>query len=382
MYGQIAEAIVDNENLSYLCGDHLEEGPATVKKWAECLDRSSPEPAKRRSCIEHAFKMHKKTDLLRDEYKRAMVALCKSDADTEHLLGLARPHARPPSPPAPPAAAAAAAGRRLRGRSAEPGREVDMQMLSVAVDAYDRLGRAAAANRLIARHARASPRACVLLVKRLADCRLQAGRGQRGGGGARPVFGADPGIARAAASVYSEGDPPARRRAVLADLFVRTADRSYYERLRRLPGWGRARTSFIRTVARDARLRKLFLLDILVREGMHKRAIEEIAASGDIGLFERYRAKVSAAQPRAYLAAYGRQVKALGARASTGAQYARVAQHLKNMSKVRSGGRAASRRIAAALAKKSPGNRRLAKSLAPFPALVVRVPPPRLRGAP
>ena len=113
VYGQIAEAIVDNENLSYLIGDHVEAGPEAVKKWAKCLDKSDPEPAKRHSCIDLAFRMLKKSDLLCGEYKQAMTALCRSDADIEHLLGLARPHARPP-PPVPPAATAAAPAPRRR----------------------------------------------------------------------------------------------------------------------------------------------------------------------------------------------------------------------------------------------------------------------------
>lgn len=240
-----------------------------------------------------------------------------------------------------------------------------MEMLSIAVGALDRLGRSAAADRLIGGHARASPGACALLVRRLAAAGSKPAAASAAAAGL-DRFGADQRIISAAASVYGEGDPPRHRRAVFSDLFMRTADRSYYERLRSMPGWGRERPSFIRRVARDAWLRKHFLIDILIREGMHKKAIDEIAASGDASLFERHRAAVSAEQPHAYLAAYGKYVGALGASASTGAQYARVARHLRNMSKVRSGGRAASRRVAAALTKKSAGRRNLAKALAPF----------------
>ena len=371
VYGQIAETIVDNEDLSYLSGDHAEAGPEAVEKWAKCLDKSDPKPAKRRSCIDRAFKMLGKTHRLCGEYRRAMTTLCRSDADVEHLIGRARLHAPPPL--VPPAAAAADDApppppppltTRRRG-GAKPDREVDMEMLPIAADVLDRLGRSADADRLISGHARASPLACVLLVKRLAAAGSKPAAARAAAAGL-DRFGADPGIAMAAASVYGEGDPPSLRCAVLSDLFMRTADQSYYDRLRSMPGWERERPSFIRRVAGDARLRSRFLVDILVKEGMHKRAIDEIAASGDAFLFEIYQKTVSAAQPSAYLAAYGQYVEALGARASADWQYASVAHHLSNMSKVRSGGREASRRVAAALAKKSAGRHNLAKALAPF----------------
>ena len=364
VYGQIAEAIVDNEDFLHLDGDHTEAGPEAVKKWAACLDKSNPEAAKRRSCIDLAFRMLKKSDLLCGEYKQAMTTLCRSDADVEHLLGLARLHV-PPPPPIPPAATTAPPPPPRRGRAAKPDGEVDMEMLPIAADVLDRLGRSADANRLISGNARASPLACVLLVKRLAAAGSKPAAASAAVAGL-DRFGADPGIATAAASVYGEGDPPSLRRAVLSDLFMRTSEWSYYEQLSRTPGWEHERPSFIRRVTGDAGLRSRFLLQILVREGMHKSAIDEIVESGDDFMFEVYRDTISAAEPSAYLAAYGQHVEALGASASTGAQYARVARHLRNMSKVRNGGREASRRVAAALAKKSAGRSNLAKALAPF----------------
>lgn len=238
-------------------------------------------------------------------------------------------------------------------------------MLSAVVAILDRLRRASEANRLIAGHARASPRACALLVGRLAaagDKREAAAAAAAG----LDRFGDDPLVEGAYLSIYGRDDPARLRCAVLTDLFMHTADEFYYERLRKLPGWERERPSFIRAVAADARFRRFFLAHILVKEGMHKRAIGEIAASGSPDMFEAHRAELSAAEPRAYLAAYGRLVMALGERASAGAQCARVSRHLKSMSRVRAGGREAAGRIAAALAKRHPGRRRLAAALAPF----------------
>lgn len=381
IYGQIADAIAGSEGLAYLGGDHHEAGPRAVEKWAECLGGSGPAPSRRRAAIGRAFRAFKGGGMFSGAYGRAMTALCASDADLEHLLGLVRPHARPP--PAPRAGrrrgpgpgrgvgpAAMILSRALRAGLGEAGPERrrgggGSRMLAVAVDVLDRLGRASDANRLVAGHARARPSACALLAKRLAGAgskRAAAGAAAEG----LDRFGADPEIIDAALSIYGRGDPPRPRCAVLIDLFMRTGDESYYDRLRRLPGWERERPRFIRAVAGNAKFRRFFLAHILVREGMHKRAIGEISASGDPDLFASYRAELSAAQPRAYLAAYGRSVRSLGERASTGEQYARVSRHLGNMSRVRAGGREAAGRVAAALARKHPGRRKLAAALAPF----------------
>ena len=356
IYGQIADAIADNPNLSYLDGDHHEAAPAAIERWAKCLDKSGPEPARRISCIDHAFKMLRKSYEHRSEYEEALWLLCRSNADLMHLLGLTRPHV--PSPPA----VSPDPNRRGRGNGldsrAAPGSE---NMLSIAANALDRLGRTGSANRLFASHARDSPRACALLVGRLAKSGRQPLAASAAAGGL-DRFGADPEIVRAAVGIYAKGD--SRHRAVLSDLFVRTADWSYYEQLCKMPGWARERASIIRRIEGDAKLRPL-LVSMLVREGMHKMAIDAIAASGSADMLERYRASVSAAQPRAYLAAYGRCIEALAAQAATSWQHGRVTLHLRNMSQVR-GGKSASRRLAGSLAKKFPGNRRLAKTLAPF----------------
>ena len=381
IYGQIAGAIVGNEDLSYLKGNHLEAGSVAVGKWAECLDWTFPEPAKRRAAIDRAFGMFKEGGVLCDAYGHAMMALCDTDADLRHLLGLARPHAQPPPAPR-------SAGRRSRSKAGpasllygslvgrigglesgglpEEGEGVGTgRMVSAVVEILDRLGRAPAANRLIARHARFHPGACALLVRRLAG----AGSKREAAGAASAGldrFGNDPAIAEAAMSIYGKGGSARARCAILTDLFMRTADESYYERLRGMPGWKRERPSFIRAVAGNARFRRFFLVHILVREGMHRRAIGEIAASGQADLFEAYRDRLSAAEPRAYLAAYGQYVRTVGERATTGAQCALVSKHLKNISRVRDGGREAAARIAAALARKYPGRRKLAAALAPF----------------
>ena len=356
IYGQIADAITNNQDLSYLDGDHHEAALVAIKKWAECLNKSCPEPARLISCIDHAFKMLKKSYDHRSEYEEALWLLCRSNADLRHLLGLTRPHV-----PAPPAASPDP-NRRGGGLGldslAAPGSE---NMLSIAAKALDRLGRTGSANRLFASHARASPRACALLVRRLAKAGRRPLAASAAAGGL-DRFGADPEIVRAAVGIYAKGD--SRHRAVLSDLFVRTADWSYYEQLCKMPGWARERASIVRRIEGDAKLLPL-LVSMLVREGMHKRAIDAIAASGSADMFVRYSASVSAAQPRAYLAAYGRCIGALAAQAATSWQHGRVTLHLRNMSQVR-GGKSASRRLACSLARKFPGNRRLARTLAPF----------------
>ena len=358
IYGQIADAITNNQNLSYLVGDHYEAALVAIKKWAECLDKSCPEPARRISCIDHAFRMLKKSYEHRSEYEEALWMLCRSNADLRHLLGLTMPYVPPPSAVSPDQ------NRRGGGlgldslAASPPGSE---NMLSIAAKALDRLGRTGSANRLFASHARASPRACALLVGRLARAGYQP-LAARAAAGGLDRFGADPEIVRAAAGIYAKGD--SRHRAVLSDLFVRTADWSYYEQLCKMPGWARERASIVRRIEGDAKLLPL-LVSMLVREGMHKRAIDAIAASGSADMFVRYSASVSAAQPRAYLAAYGRCIGALAAQAATSWQHGRVTLHLRNMSQVR-GGKSASRRLACSLARKFPGNRRLARTLAPF----------------
>ena len=354
IYGQIAGAIIDNEGFD-LEGDQSEAGAEAVRKWAECLAGSGPSAAARREAIGRAFGVFKGGGMLHGAYGVAMMALCSTDADLEHLLGLARPHAQPP-----PASAGRRRGRRVSREECDRRR-----MVSLVVEILDRLGRTRAANRLIAGHARSSPGACALLVSRLSEAGSKRKAADAAVSGLDRL-GADPAIEEAALSIYGRGDPVRTRAALLTGLFVRTGDERYYELLRRLPGWERERPSFIRAVSVNARFRRFFLADILVRERMYREAIEEIAASGDIDLFWVYRAKLSAARPRAYLAAYGRHIEALGGRASSAEQCANISKHLGHLSRARAGGREAAARIAAGLAKKYPRRRNLAAALGPF----------------
>lgn len=367
-YRQIASAVSDHMDEAAGYVDYDGAVRTAIAKWASCLDKSGPTAAERRACIGDAFSEWRRGAAFSGEYESAMWSLCRYDGDLEHLARIAGQHVPDPIPVDGGKAGARRRGRReprrRRRRDAvanKPSRRT--RMLGIQVGALERLGRARDIERILRAHARADPAACAMLVRRLAKRGAKAAAARAAAGGL-DLFGHDGSIADAAVSVYGRGEQG--RVSVLSGLFVRTLDWSYHDQLRRLPGWRRERAAVLARLARDKKAAGT-LIEMLVREGMHRRALREIVARNDAETFGRYLEPVAGRYPRAYLAAYGRCVAGMADRASTSLQYSRVGRHLGLMAGV-AGGRGVAAGLAAALSARHPRKRALLKALAPLAA--------------
>ena len=371
IYGQIASAVSAHIGEADGAEEHGAAARAAIAKWASCLAESRPTEADRRAAISAAFAGYRGDDRFSGDYESAVWSLCRSAGDLAHVLDLVGPHMPDPVPAdGGGAGARRGAGRRLGGKSPPRRRRRDyiecespgrMRMLRIQVKALEKLGRKRDIDRLLEAHARADPAACALRVMRLAGSGAKS-RAARAAAEGLDLFGHEGSIAAAALSVYGKDEPG--RVSVLSGLFTRTLDWSYYDQLRMLPGWPRERAAVLARMARDKKGAGM-LIEMLVREGMHEKALREIAARGDVAVFERYIEPVSAGRPRAYLAAYGRCVAGFADRAGTGWQYMRVGLHLERMAGI-AGGREVAAGLAAAISAKYPRKRGLLKVLAPI----------------
>lgn len=366
IYGQIASAVSAHIDEVIGAEDHRGDARAAIAKWASCMDKNRPAEADRRACISDAFFGYRRDAKFSGDYESAMWSLCRSDADYVHLLDLTAPHM---PDPVPVDGGGAAAGRRWGG--AKPRRRrrdlierespERRRMLRIQVRALEKLGRRSDIDRLYEEHGRADPAVCAMRVRRLAAAGAKA-KAARVAAEGLDLFGRDESIAAAAAAVYDEREPG--RLEVLSELFMRTFDWSYHDKLREMPGWPGERAAVLKMLARD-RKRPDRLIEMLVREGMHRRALQEIVRCRDMALFERYLEPVSSRYPRAYLAAYGRCIAGTVDRAGSGWQYSRLVMHLERMAKI-AGGKEVAAGLAAVISAKYPRKRALLKALAPY----------------
>ena len=386
--GDMAEASKAYRQIASAVSDHMDEAAGyvdydgavrvAIAKWASCLDKSGPTEAERRACIGDAFSEWRRRSEFSGEYESAMWSLCRSDGDLEYLARIAGRHVPDPIPAGGGKASARRRGGdwpRRRRRDAVAGKASRRtRMLGIQVGALERLGRARDIERILRAHARADPGACAMLVRRLAKRGAKAAAARAAAEGL-DLFGHDGSIADAAVSVYGRGERG--RVSVLSGLLMRTLDWSYHDQLRRLPGWRRGRAAVLSRMARDKKAAGT-LIEMLVREGMYRRALREIVARNDAEIFGRYLEPVAGRYPRAYLAAYGRCVAGMADRASTSPQYSRVGRHLRLMAGA-AGGREAAAGLAAALSARHPRKRALLKVLAPLAARPRARPPARPR---
>lgn len=368
-YGQIASAVSDYiDEVIGSHGPHLRAARTAIARWATCMDKSGPTDDERRECVSDALSGYRGDARFSAAYESALWSLCRSDGDLVHLLDLVAPHMPDPIPADGSEGAGSRRVKRVTGPLRRRRRDLIEQesperirMLRIQVGALEGLGRKRDIDRLLKEHGRADPAACAMRVGRLAGSGDKAGAVRAADKGL-DLFGNDERIMAAAEAVY--GGREAGRVPVLSGLFMRTLDWSYYDKLRGLPGWRRERAAVLEWLSSDED-RYEMLVRMLVSEGMHGRALREIAESDDAALFAEYAETVAAGRPRAYLAAYGRCVAGLADSARSSWDYSRVAQYLKHMSGIE-GGREAAARIAADIVARNPSKRAHLKALAPY----------------
>ena len=368
-YGQIASAVSDYiDEVIGSHGPHLRAARTAIARWATCMDKSGPADDERRECMSDALSGYRGDARFSAAYESALWSLCRSDGDLVHLLDLVAPHMPDPIPADGSGGAGSRRVKRIKGPLRRRRRDLIEQesperirMLRIQVGALERLCRRRDIGRLLEEHGRADPAACAMRVERLAGSGDKAGAVRAADEGL-DLFGNDERIMAAAEAVY--GGREAGRAPVLSGLFMRTLDWSYYDKLRRLPGWRRERAAVLEWLSSDEDRHEM-LVKMLVGEGMHGRALREIAEGDDAAMFEEYAEPVAAGRPRAYLAAYGRCVAGLADSARSSWDYLRMARYLKHMSGIE-GGREVAARIAADIVKKNPRKRAHLKALAPY----------------
>ena len=369
VYWQIASAVSDHLDHVLKDGPHLRAARTAIARWASCMDKSGPADDERRECISDALSVYRgDDDRFSAAYESALWSLCRSDGDLVHLLDLVAPHMPDPIPADGSEGAGSRRVKKIKGPLRRRRRDLIEQesperirMLRIQVGALERLGRKRDIDRLLEEHGRADPAACAMRVGLLAGSGDKAGAARAADKGL-DLFGNDERIMAAAEAVY--GGREAGRAPVLSGLFMRTLDWSYYDKLRELPGWRRERAAVLEWLSSDED-RYEMLIKMLVSEGMHGRALREIAESDDAALFAEYVEPVAAGRPRAYLAAYRRCVAGLADSARSSWDYSGVADHLKCMAGIE-GGREAAARIAADIVARNPRKRAHLKALAPY----------------
>ena len=377
IYGQIASAVSAHIDEVIGAEEHRGDARTAIAKWASCINKSSPTEADRRACISDAFFGYRRDANFSANYESAMWSLCRSDADYVHLLDLTAPHMPDPVPVVGGGASGGAAGakpRRRRRDIIERESPERCRMLRIQVRALEKLGRRSDIDRLFEEHGRADPAVCAMRVKRLAAAGARA-KAVRVASKGLDMFGHDESIAAAAAAVYGEREPG--RLEILLGLFMHTLDWSYHDKLREMPGWPGKRGAVLKMLARDKK-RPDRLIEMLVREGMHRKALREIVRCGDAALFDRYLEPVSGRYPRAYIVAYGRCVAGIADRAGSVWQYSRLARHLERMAAI-AGGREVAAGLAAVISAKYPRKRLLLKALAPYIGRPLPAPRPRAK---
>ena len=274
----------------------------------------------------------------RGDHMAALWAACAPGGGLRHLLAAVEPHV-------PRAGRAGGQGKkgpaRLRGGNLTKAKRLELEagrlMLAVKAAAMDGLGDAAAAEGLLAGHAAAGPEAYA----------AYAGHLLREGQGGRALKVATDGIDRfgdrgdlADAALAAVGRDAAGREALLERLYLASRSRARLDLLKKESGdWPAARRRLIAELEKDKRHPE-HLIDLLVGEGMHKRALKALAGLGDAGLFDGYRKSLGGKFPKSYLLAYQYSIEKEAAAARSGLAGKKVALHLQCMAEVPADGAA------------------------------------------
>lgn len=122
----------------------------------------------------------------------------------------------------------------------------------------------------------------------------------------------------------------AERASALVRLFGITGDQKYFVMIRRESGdWEKTREDLVRGLI--SQKMPALAIDIYIKEGMHKEAMDLLESAGDLGVFSLYRTSLAKRYPERYLAAYGSRLVSF-AKSKTGKGHKeRVKEHLSNL---------------------------------------------------
>lgn len=284
----------------------------------------------------------------RSDYETALWSACKSADSMRSLLAAVEPHV-PKDEPATHAAAGAAGAD---GEGEEGGREQEVakarrmsaaerraaregrKMLAFKAIALERGGGRGAAEQMLAEHGAAGPDTYALYIGHLTRTGQRKNAARMAWEGIYR-FGDDDELTAAALGALEKNR---RERCALSEwLYVKAHDPSHLARLKAESGsWAATRARLIGELEKDKKHPE-HLLDLLVGEGMHKKALRTVVALDDIALLGHYRAHLAPKFPKAYVVAYWHGIERLADGARSAPAYRRVAGHLGDMAKVPSG---------------------------------------------
>lgn len=354
VYGQIVEVAAANSKQPEARGTAVRESiEGTGRCGAVAEEPARAAGARIRAMLARYRDAHAD---LRGDHEAALLAACGRDGGMRRLLAAVAPHV--------PRSDAAGPSRRTRDErlaAYDAGR-----MLGLKAIATEETSGGAAAEKVLAGHGSASAEAYAMYSGSL----LRAGQGKRALKIAREGigrFGGDDRLVEAALGALG-GDGQGRR-ALLEALYLESHDAAHVERLRKEDGWPASRGRIIAELEKDKK-RPENLVALLVKEGMYKRALRALAASGDADLFRRHEA-IGMRLPRSYLLAYWHCIEREAARAGNQQAYDRVAGHLQGMARAAvEGAGERARELAEELRKKYPRNEGLGAVLASMASII------------
>ena len=269
----------------------------------------------------------------RGEHMAALWAACAPGGGLRHLLAAVEPHV-------PKGGRAGGSGKKgpakLKGGNMSRAKRRELEtgrlMLALKAIAMDGLGDAGAAEKLLAGHGAVGPETYAAYAGHL----LREGQGARALKAAMEGidrFGDSDDLAGVALGAIGREDGKARC-ALLERLYLGSRSPARLDLLKReSDDWPAARRRLIGELEKDGGHPE-HLLDLLVGEGMHKRALKALAGTGDAELLDRYRASLGGRFPKSYLLAYQYSIEKEAAAARSGLAGRRVALHLQCMAEV------------------------------------------------
>ena len=355
IYGELADVVGDKTRSGYRRGMYDATVKEAIERMGECVAKVKGASKESDGLVRYMFERSRGGDArFRGDYEAALWSACRSAGNMRSLLAAVEPHV-PKDEPAPHAAAAAdgegeEGGREQEGakarrmsvaerRAAKEGRK----MLAFKAIALERSGGRGAAEKMLAEHGAAGPDTYALYIGHLTRTGLRKNAARMAWEGIYR-FGDDGELTAAALGALEKNR---RERCALSEwLYVKSHDPSHLARLKAESGsWAAARTRLIGELEKDKKHPE-HLLDLLVGEGMHKKALRLVVAHDDIALLGHYRAHLAPKFPKAYVVAYWHGIERLAGGARSAPAYRRVAGHLGDMAKVPSGGRTKARELA------------------------------------
>ena len=336
VHWQIADAAAAGAGKDGAYDDAIRESIAGAGLCTARIKKSTARDARAR--IRDMLGRYRAADArFRGDHMAALWAACAPGEGLRHLLSAVEPHV-------PKGGRAGGAGKRgpakLKGGNLSRAKRLEVEMgrlmLAVKAAAMDGLGDAGAAEKMLAGHGAAGPETYTAYAGHLLR-EGQGGRALKVATDGIGRFGDSDDLADAALAAIGREDTAARC-ALLERLYLGSHGQARLDLLKKeSDDWPAARSRLIAELEKDKRHPE-HLLDLLVGEGMHKRALKALAGLGDAELLDRYREALGGRFPKSYLLAYQYSIEKAAAAARSGLACRRIALHLQCMAEVPAGG--------------------------------------------